>query len=108
MVYKIYTTVTGTPEAGIVITDSGQKSIGADTGVSVVSDWEGLKLDSLSAEHGTVLVDRGCTKYPQIKDKIWIVPWDIGGCLNSHDYINGVRGGQLEVVWEITARGNYR
>ena len=105
---KVIGTVTGTPEAGIVITDSGQKSIGADTGVSVVSDWEGLKLDSLSAEHGTVLVDRGCTKYPQIKDKIWIVPWDIGGCLNSHDYINGVRGGQLEVVWEITARGNYR
>ena len=105
---RVLGTVTGTPEKNIVITDSGQKSIGADVGVAIVSDWQGLTLSSLSAEHGTVLVEDSCIKYPKIKDKIWVVPWDIGGCLNSHDYINGVRGGKLEVVWEIAARGNYR
>lgn len=105
---KVIGTVTGTPENGIVITDSGQKSIGADAGVALVSGWDGLTLNSLSAEHGTVEVESSCVKYPQIKDKIWFVPWDIGGCLNSHDFINGVRAGKLEVVWEISARGNYR
>ena len=105
---RVLGTVTGTPEDGIVITDAGQKSIGADAGTGVVSDWQGLKLESLSAEHGTVLVEDSCAKYPEIKDKMWFVPWDMGGCLNSHDYINGARGGKLEVVWEITARGNYR
>lgn len=105
---RVLGTVTGTPEDGIVITDAGQKSIGADAGTGVVSDWQGLKLESLSAEHGTVLVEDSCTKYPEIKDKMWFVPWDMGGCLNSHDYINGAREGKLEVVWEITARGNYR
>ena len=105
---RVLGTVTGTPEDGIVITDSGQKSIGADVGVGTVSDWKGLTLSSLSAEHGTVIVEDSCDKYPKIKDKIWVVTWDIGGCINSHDYINGVRGGKLEVVWEITARGNYR
>ena len=60
---------------------------------------------SLSAEHGRLETN---AEDVSLGDTVWFVPWDMGGCLNSHDYINGARGGKLEVVWEITARGNYR
>ena len=104
---RVLGTVTGTPEDGIVLTDAGQKSIGADAGTGVVSDWQGLKLESLSAEHGTILVEDSCTKYPEIKDKMWFVPWDIATCVNLHDYIFGVSDRTLISIWDVSARGCY-
>jgi D-serine deaminase-like pyridoxal phosphate-dependent protein len=41
-------------------------------------------------------------------DKVWAIPWDIGSCVNLHDYMHCARDGRLEAVWEIPARGRYR
>jgi D-serine deaminase-like pyridoxal phosphate-dependent protein len=104
----VMATVTSTPEAGKVITDAGQKAIGADTGAPFVAGVPGARAGSLSAEHGAIELDASANGRLDLRDKVSFIPWDIGTCANLHDYMFGVREGKLEAVWEIAARGRYR
>ena len=105
---RIMATVTSVPDNETVLTDSGQKAIGADTGLPSVDNIPGAKVRPLSAEHGSIMPDPSADAQVSLGDKVWSTPWDIGACTNLHDYIHGVRNERLEVVWEIPARGRYR
>ena len=105
---RVMATVTSAPEPGVVITDGGQKAIGADTGLPVVEDPPGVEVHPLSAEHSTLHFDPSADHRLDLGDKVWYTPWDIGTCVNLHDYLFGVRDGALEVVWDVPARGRYR
>ena len=105
---RVMATVTTVPEVGLIITDAGQKAIGADLGLPVVDSIPGAEVRSLSAEHGSLRVDTPLDVQVGSGDRVWFIPWDIGTCVNLHDYIHGVRDGELEVVWDIPARGRYR
>lgn len=104
---RTLTTVTSAPEPGVVITDGGQKTIGADPGLPVVEDPPGVEVRPLAAEHSILHFDPSAGDLLDLGDKVWYVPWDIGNCVNLHDYMFGVRNGVLEVVWGILARGQY-
>ena len=104
----VMTTVTSAPEDGLVITDGGHKSIGGDFGLPFVENVAGALPRGLSAEHVTLMLGSESADRPGLGDKVWLTPWDIGTCVNLHDYIQGVRDGKLEVVWEMAARGQYR
>ena len=105
---RILNVVTSTPEPGLVITDAGQKAVGADTGLPAVDDMPGATVRSLSAEHGSVELGASTNGGLKIGDKVWFVPWDIESCVNLHDYMFGARDGRLELVWDIPARGRYQ
>jgi D-serine deaminase-like pyridoxal phosphate-dependent protein len=105
---RVLGTVASVPDAGTAVTDAGQKAIGADTGLPVVDDLPGIEVKSLSAEHGSLIVPDSLEGRLGVGDKVWYTPWDIGTCVNLHDYIHAVRDGTLEVVWEVLARGRYR
>jgi D-serine deaminase-like pyridoxal phosphate-dependent protein len=105
---KVMSTVASVPEPGVAITDGGQKAIGADTGLPAVEDLHGVEVKSLSAEHGNFTLNASAEGRLKLGDKVWVTPWDIGTCVNLHDYMHGVRDGVLEVVWEVAARGRYR
>ena len=94
--------------SGSAVTDAGQKAIGADTGLPVVEDLPGIEVKGLSAEHGGLTVSDSFEGRLGVGDKVWYTPWDIGTCVNLHDYIHAARDGRLEVVWEVQARGRYR
>ena len=100
-------TVTSRPEPTVVITDTGQKAIGADGGEPVVEDLPGATIASLSAEHGNLTLGSPNSSEPDLGDKLWLVPWDIGTCANLYYYIHVVRNDKLEAVWQISARGLY-
>lgn len=104
----ILSSVTSVPEPGKIITDCGQKAIGADTGFPGIDNVVGATVSSLSAEHGTIDIDTNLIPDMNLEDKLQMIPWDIGGCVNLHDYINVIRDGKLEAVWEVSARGHYR
>jgi len=36
---------------------------------------------------------------------VWLIPWDLGLCVNQYNYFHAIRDGKLEAVWEIAARG---
>ena len=105
---RIMSCVTSVPEAGNVITDSGRKAVGADSGDPRVDYPSGAKVRGLSAEHGGLSFDPNTDHGLRLGDRVWIVPWDIAGCVNVHDYIFAVRDGKLEAVWSLPARGRYR
>ena len=105
---RIMATVTSRPEKGLMITDGGQKAIGADTGLPSVDNVSATTVKSLSAEHGSIFFDESENPSIDLGDKIWHTPWDIGTCVNLHDYMSGIRDGVLEVVWDVQARGRYQ
>ena len=105
---RVMSTVTSRPESGYMITDGGQKAIGADTGFPSVDNLPNPSVKGLSAEHGSIYFDAAAGADPQLGDKIWCTPWDAATCANLHDYIFAVRNDELEAVWEVSARGRYR
>ena len=105
---RVMTTVTSRPEPGYMITDGGQKAIGADTGFPSVDNLPSPTVKGLSAEHGSIFFDSTDGVDPQLGERIWCTPWDAATCANLHDYIFAVRNDALEAVWEVSARGRYR
>ena len=105
---RVLATVISRLEPGVAILDSGQKAIGIDTGFPAVEDIPEATITRMSAEHGWLTLDGDAQSAVDLGDKVWLTPWDIGNCANVYDYINGVRDGRLEVVWDISARGRYR
>ncbi len=105
---RVLATVTSVPEPDMAILDAGQKAIGADLGHPVVDSIPGATVLPMSAEHGRIKLDGGGGGQVDLKDKVWFIPWEIGACANLYDYIQAVREGRLEAVWDVAARGHYR
>jgi len=105
---RVLTTVTSRPEPGSAITDTGQKAIGSDRGLPVVTDIPGAVVVGLSAEHCRLRLDGDANGRVALGEKIWLTPWDIGTCTNLYDFIHAVRHDTLEAVWPVAARGYYR
>ena len=104
---KVLTTVTSFPEDIKIITDGGNKAVGADRGAPVCDEFpEGAV--ALSAEHGNIAFETPVQKRVNLGDKLRFTPRDMGVTANLYDYMNAVRDGKLEAVWELPARGRYR
>ena len=105
---RVLAVVTSRPEAGVAILDTGQKAIGSDGGLPSVDGGLNARVESLSAEHGSLQLLDESAEGLQPGDKVWLIPWDIGTCANLYDYAHAARNGRLEVIWDIGARGLYR
>lgn len=105
---RVLATVTSCPEPGTAIVDTGQKAIGSDTGLPLAEDIPGATMVSLSAEHGRLRLAEATDGRVALGDRIRLMPWDIGTCVNLYDYLHVVRDDKLEAVWDVAARGRYR
>ena len=105
---KVLAGVSSLPEPGVAILDTGRKAMGDDYGFPIVAGREELEVASMSAEHGKLKWQDGADVSLSLGDRIWFTPMDIGACVNVYDYIQAVRGGKLEAVLDISARGLYR
>ena len=104
---RVISSVTSLPEDGLAIVDGGHKAIGSDTGFPSV-DVPGAVVKGLSAEHGSLILDVAANGLLSLEDRVWFTPYDMGDCVNLHDYMHVVRDGSLEAIWDIPARGRYR
>lgn len=104
---SVLCTVTSTPEPGTAVADAGMKSCGNDTGLPGVRNVPGAVVRSLSAEHTNISMAEAKTRLT-VGDKVWLTPWEVGVTANVYDYINAIRKGKLEAIFEVTARGRYR
>jgi D-serine deaminase-like pyridoxal phosphate-dependent protein len=105
---KIITTVTSRPEPTTAITDAGQKAVSVDRGLPDVADFPDAAASSLSAEHCRLQLTSAGDRALRLGSKVWLIPADLGTCVNLYDYIHAVRQGRLEAVWNVAARGQYR
>ncbi|MDZ4310295.1 MAG: DSD1 family PLP-dependent enzyme [Cypionkella sp.] len=84
------------------VCDAGLKAVAVDSGLPVVFGHEGVEYLKCSDEHGEISDPGSVLK---INDKLRLVPGHCDPTCNLHDWFVGVRGGVVEVVWPISARG---
>lgn len=88
------------PQKAIV--DAGLKAQSVDSGLPVIFGRSDVKYVKCSDEHGVVEDPEGMLK---VGDKLKLVPGHCDPTCNVHDWYVGVRGGKVEVVWPVSARG---
>ena len=103
----VLVTVNGRPERGRAVTDCGQKAIGRDSGQPVVLGNGGLTAAANSAEHGLIDAPDGADLDLAVGDQVWLLPSDVSAVFSLHDVVYAVRGGVVEAVWRVGARGAF-
>jgi 3-hydroxy-D-aspartate aldolase len=98
----ILTSVMSHAKADKAIVDAGLKAQSVDSGLPVIFGRTDVKYVKCSDEHGVVDDPQGVLK---VNDKLRLVPGHCDPTCNVHDWYVGVRGGKVEVVWPVSARG---
>ena len=98
----ILTSVMSHVKADKAVVDAGLKAQSVDSGLPVVFGRTDVKYVKCSDEHGVVEDPQGTLK---VNDKLRLVPGHCDPTCNIHDWYVGVRGGFVEVVWPVSARG---
>ena len=98
-----------TPERGIL--DAGSKSLSMDLhgldGYGYICEYPEARIYSLSEEHGHVDFS-ACERKPKIGERLSIIPNHCCTVTNLFDEVVGARGGQVEVTWQVAARGTVK
>jgi 3-hydroxy-D-aspartate aldolase len=98
----ILTSVMSRAKPGKAIVDAGLKAQSVDSGLPVIYGRDDVKYVKCSDEHG-VVEDLG--NVLKVNDKLRLVPGHCDPTCNVHDWYVGVRGGKVEVLWPVSARG---
>ena len=98
----ILTSVMSHAKADKAIVDAGLKAQSVDSGLPVIFGRTDVEYVKCSDEHGVVADPHAVLK---INEKLKLVPGHCDPTCNVHDWYVGVRGGKVEVVWPVSARG---
>lgn len=108
---RVRATVVSRPNDTRAILDAGTKVLTSDQygmkGYGHVLEYPGAVITALSEEHGTVDL-AACPERPQVGEVVSVVPNHCCVVTNMVDEVYGVRGGRVEVVWPVAARGKVR
>lgn len=100
--FFILTTVMSHAKADKAIVDAGLKAQSVDSGLPVIFGRTDVEYVKCSDEHGVVADPDGVLK---VNDTLKLIPGHCDPTANVHDWYVGVRGGKVETVWPISARG---
>jgi D-serine deaminase-like pyridoxal phosphate-dependent protein len=98
----VLATVISQPRANFAVLDTGHKALPLGWGFPAISGRPDLKIASLSDEHGNLTFDGSGVR---IGEKLRVVPTHCDPTVDRYDWYVGVRGGRVESVWPIAARG---
>jgi len=98
----LLTSVMSHAKADKAICDAGLKVQSVDSGLPVIFGRRDVKYVKCSDEHGVIDDPAGVLK---VNDRLRLVPGHCDPTCNLHDWYVGVRGGKVEVVWPVSARG---
>lgn len=98
----ILTSVMSHAKPRLAVVDAGLKAQSVDSGLPVIHGRTDVKYIKCSDEHGVVEDPDGVLA---INDKLRLIPGHCDPTCNVHDWYVGVRGGKVEVVWPVSARG---
>jgi D-serine deaminase-like pyridoxal phosphate-dependent protein len=100
----VYATVMSRPSPQLAVLDAGLKASSVDSGMPSVWQRPGLTYTRASDEHGCVEIAAGAIA-PALGEKLLLVPGHCDPTINLYDWYVCVRGGRVEALWPITARG---
>lgn len=98
----ILTSVMSHAKPHLAVVDAGLKAQSVDSGLPVIHGRTDVKYIKCSDEHGVVEDPDGVLA---VNDKLRLIPGHCDPTCNVHDWYVGVRGGKVEVVWPVSARG---
>ena len=99
----VWTTVMSCPASDRAIVDAGLKASSVDSGMPRVFDTPGVEYIKASDEHGVLKLSDGVSL--PLGHKLKLVPGHCDPTVNLYDHFVCVRGGCVEALWPITARG---
>jgi D-threonine aldolase len=99
----VWTTVMSRPNAERAVVDAGLKASSVDSGMPRVADDETVEYVKASDEHGVLRLN-GARGYA-VGDKLKLIPGHCDPTVNLYDNYVCVRGGKVEALWPIAARG---
>ncbi|QAX32041.1 3-hydroxy-D-aspartate aldolase BhcC [Leisingera sp. NJS204] len=100
--FFLLTQVMSHAKADKAIVDAGLKAQSVDSGLPFIFGRDDVEYIKCSDEHGVVSDPGGALK---VGDKLRLVPGHCDPTANVHDWYVGVRGGRVETVWPVSARG---
>ncbi|WP_417721099.1 3-hydroxy-D-aspartate aldolase BhcC [Salipiger sp.] len=100
--FFILTQVMSHAKADKAICDAGLKAQSVDSGLPVVFGRTDVEYVKCSDEHGVIADPNGALK---VGEKLKLVPGHCDPTANVHDWYVGVRGGKVETLWPVSARG---
>jgi 3-hydroxy-D-aspartate aldolase len=86
------------------VVDAGLKALAVDSGMPLVQGRPDVEYQRASDEHGILLL-RNPSATPRLGDQLWLIPGHCDPTINLYDWYVCVRGGRVEALWPITARG---
>ena len=108
---RVHTTVVSRPTSERGILDAGSKSLSSDLhgldGYGYICEYPEAKVYQLSEEHGHVDFS-SCSQKPEIGERVTIIPNHCCTVTSQFDEVVGARGGEVEVTWQVAARGTVR
>ena len=87
-----------------MLVDAGLKALAFDAGPPEVAQPTGASYARPSDEHGRIAPAPGAA-LPPLGARVWLIPGHCDPTVNLHDWYVAVRGGMVEEVWRIDARG---
>ena len=100
----VLATVMSTPQKYIAVLDAGHKAVAVDSGLPLVWQRPDIRYVNASDEHG-VLECAPETGAPQLGEKLRLVPGHCDPTVDRYDWFVGMRGGRVECLWPVCARG---
>jgi len=100
----VLATVMSAPRPGTAVLDAGHKAVAVDSGLPLVWQRPDLHYVSASDEHGALTVGPGAAA-PKLGEKVRLVPGHCDPTVDRYDWYVGVRGGRVECLWPVAARG---
>ena len=98
----ILTSVMSHSKSDKAICDAGLKAQSVDSGLPYIFGGKDVEYIKCSDEHGVISDPNGVLK---INEKLKLVLGHCDPTANVHDWYVGVRGGKVEVLWPVSARG---
>lgn len=103
----VQATVMSTPAPDRVVLDAGLKALSNDVGPAMALDLPGWEYVPAGDEHGLLLA-RGDRRPLRLAETVRLLPSHCDTTVNLYDRFHAVRGGRLEAIWTIPARGRIR
>jgi len=101
--FVLATTMSAT-RPGLAVVDAGHKAVAIDSGMPLVWQRESIRYAGASDEHGKL--EWGAeTSGPKLGEKLRLVPGHCDPTVDRFDWYVGVRGGRVECLWPVAARG---
>jgi D-serine deaminase-like pyridoxal phosphate-dependent protein len=101
----VLTTVMSVPRKQFAVLDAGHKALAVDSGLPLVWLRPDLRYVAASDEHGNLEIASE-TSSPQLGEKLRLVPGHCDPTVDRYDWYVGVRGGRVECLWPVSARGS--